>query len=70
MLLSTDKIMCVTQFRKLCEASEFRSKGREEDLKDPNLKVRKETYFYNGRSYHYVTDKRKLKGLENYLKSR
>ena len=62
--------MCVTKFRKLCQASEFRSKGREEDLKDPNLKVRKETYFYNGRSYHYVTDKRKLKELENYLKSK
>lgn len=60
--------MCVTQFRRLCQASEFRSKGREEDLKNKNLKVKKETYFYNGRSYHYVTDLNKLKGLETYLK--
>jgi hypothetical protein len=39
------------------------------DVEGSNIEVRKETYFYNGRSYHYITDKRKLKGLENYLKS-
>lgn len=61
--------MCVTQFKRLCHASEFRSKGREEDLKNPNLKVRKETYYYSGRSYHYATDLTKLKKLETYLKS-
>lgn len=60
--------MCVTEFRRLCEASEFRRKGRDDDLKDPNLEVRKETYFYNGNMFHYITDKTKLKELENYLK--
>lgn len=55
--------MCVTQFRKLCKASEFRSEGREDDLNNPDIKVMKQTFFYNGRSYHYRTDINKLKEL-------
>ena len=62
--------MCVTQFRRLCQASEFRygEENRQNDLKDPNLIVKPGTKRYNGRSYYYVTDKLKLKGLEKYLR--
>lgn len=61
--------MCVTEFRRLCQASEFRygEENRQRDLKDPNLEVREGTLYRNGRVCYYVTDKRKLKGLEKYL---
>lgn len=61
--------MCVTEFRRLCQASEFRfgEENRQRDLKDKNLIIRKGTQFLNGRVRYYVTDKRKLKGLEKYL---
>lgn len=61
--------MSVADFRKLCQASEFRhgEDNRQRDLSDPNLIVREGTTYHNGRSYYYVTDKRKLKGLEKYL---
>lgn len=62
--------MCVTQFRRLCQASEFRfgEENRQRDLKDKNLIVHSGTQWRNGRSQYYVTDKRKLKGLEYYLR--
>lgn len=61
--------MCVTEFSRLCQASEFRygEENRQRDLSDPQLAVKEGTTFRNGRSYYYVTDKRKLKSLEKYL---
>lgn len=61
--------MCVTEFRRLCQASEFRygEENRQKDIDSKNIEVKKGTYFYNGRSYYYATDRSKLKGLENYL---
>jgi hypothetical protein len=61
--------MCVTQFKRACDASEFRhgEENRQRDMKDENLIVAKGTQWRNGRSWYYVTDKRKLKGLESYL---
>lgn len=61
--------MCVTEFKRLCQASEFRhgKENRKKDIKDKNIEVKEGTYFYNGRSYYYVTNKTKLKGLEKYL---
>lgn len=61
--------MCVTEFRRLCQASEFRhgEENRQKDIKDSQIEVKEGTHFYNGRSYYYSTDKKKLKGLEKYL---
>ena len=61
--------MCVTEFRRLCQASEFRygEENRQRDIADKNIVVKDGTTFYNGRSYYYATDKKKLKGLEKYL---
>lgn len=61
--------MCVTEFRRLCKASEFRygEENRQRDLKDPEIDVKEGTHYHNGRSYYYATDKRKLNGLEKYL---
>ena len=61
--------MCVTEFRRLCQASEFRhgEENRQRDLNDPHIKVKEGTYFHKNRSYYYSTDKNKLKGLEKYL---
>ena len=61
--------MCVTEFRRLCQASEFRhgEDNRQNDIKDKNVDVKEGTNYYNGRSWYYATDKSKLKGLEKYL---
>ena len=55
--------MCVSQFRDYCKASEFKHSNYEDDSKDKNLIVRKETKWYNGRCYYYATDLRELRKL-------
>ena len=55
--------MCVSQFRDYCKASKFKHSNYEVDSKDKNLIVRKETKWYNGRCYYYVTDLRELRKL-------
>ena len=55
--------MCVSQFRDYCKASEFRHTGRNEDLHNKDIEVKSGTTHYNGRNYHYITDRNKLKQL-------
>ena len=57
--------MCVAQFREHCKASSFRHSTREEDMKNKDLKVRKETWYHNKRQWHYVTDLKELRRLAN-----
>ena len=63
--------MCVSEFRRLCEASSFEhgKENLERDLKDRNIEVHlgRGTFYEKGRSYYYRTDKTKLKGLEGYI---